>query len=85
MPKQVNTTEFTIGSHFLPALLNGDDSGLNAQETTDLDGFDRFIRSTQDQGHWSVPKDAGPELAICEINEIMSDCLTIEYVTIMES
>jgi hypothetical protein len=85
MPKQVNTIEFTIGSHFLPALINGDDSGLNAEETVDLDIFDRFIRANQGQGHWSVPKGAGPELAICEINEIMSDCLTIEYVTITES
>jgi hypothetical protein len=83
MPKQVNTTEFTIGSHFIPALINGDDSGLNDKETVDLDTFDRFIRENQGQGHWSVPGDA--ELALCEINETMSDCLTIEYVTIKES
>jgi antirestriction protein len=85
MPKQVNTTEFTIGSHFLPALINGDDSGLNDKETVDLDIFDRFIRANQGQGHWSVPDDAEPEFAICEIDDIMSDCLTIEYVTITES
>jgi hypothetical protein len=85
MSKQVNTTEFTIGSHFLPALINGDDSGLNAEETIDLDDFDRFIRATQGQGHWSVPEDAEPEFAICEIDDIGSNCLTIEYITITES
>ena len=85
MPKQVNTTEFTIGSHFLPALINGDDSGLNAEETIDLDLFDRLTRTTRGQGHWSVPEDAEPEFAMCEINDIRSVCLTIEYVTIKEA
>ena len=85
MPKQVNTTEFTIGSHFLPALINGDDSGLNAEETMGVYLAVRFIRATRGQGHWSVPEDAEPEFAMCEINDIRSVCLTIEYVTITES
>lgn len=83
MPKSIETEEYTIGSHFLPALINGDITGLDDEDEELLAAFTFEAVGFRD-GHWSVPEDAEPEFAMCEITGFMSECQTIEYVTIKE-
>lgn len=46
--------DFSIAGHFLPALINGDTSGLDDNEKHQLN---RLVTRLPPGGHWDVPKD----------------------------
>lgn len=62
--------EFNIAGHFLPALINGDNTGLENDESKVLDQF---------ANHWQTLKNATwdclthhPDLNICDITGLLA-------------
>lgn len=66
--------ELTLASHYLPALINADYTGLNDDEAADLDAFMR--------DYWKLPDAAltfkGDEthFAVDEVSGLHADCYT---------
>lgn len=67
--------EFTIGAHFLPALINGDYSGL---DDTEVDQFTSWLDGRDTRGHWDVPEHR-VSFDVCEICELHADCVDVRY------
>ena len=67
--------EFTIGEHFLPAIINGDYTGLDDTEVSQLDSW---LDGRHKRGHWDVP-DTRVSFDTCEICELYADCVTARY------
>jgi len=71
--------EYTIGEHFLPALINGDYSGL---EDSEIEQFDDFLRGAgadypaASSGHWAV-EDDGENFTRCEVTNLFSRCAIV--------
>jgi hypothetical protein len=71
--------EHTIASHFLSALINGDNSGLDDQDDA---SFDAWLQSAQSErsGHWSYPdEEEFDNFHHCEITCLFSDCTTVTF------
>ena len=74
---KIITTTYDIGSHFLPYLINGDCSGLEDEESVELDGFENGIRQYDRPegyrfGHWDITEETN-EFAECEITGLMGN------------
>ena len=68
---------YTIGSHFIPTLINGDESGLEDHEIEDLE---RFLGSDLfSKGHWAVPDCQYPDFDRCDITGMQGDCVQISF------
>ena len=66
--------DYTIGSHFAGALINGDYSGLEDDEERALDAW---LDAHQERGgHWDIVGD-NTEFARCEVTDFMGDCVTV--------
>jgi len=66
--------EYIIGSHYLPALFNGDDSNLEEGEAAE---FDAWAADAQVglAGHWAGGGEEDRlEFAECEVTGLMGDC-----------
>ena len=73
---------YTIGDHFLPALINGDISGLTDHDIDDLERFlssDVFLK-----GHWSVPDCQESDFARCDISGLLSTCVDMSFYKLIE-
>lgn len=72
------TTKYSVGQHFLSALINGDTTGLEASEELALD---RFVREETNgiAHHWDFPfaVDYSASFERCEVTGLMSDCATV--------
>lgn len=73
---QFETYTYTIGAHFLPALINGDESGLDLQEQNLLSSFDANLPGA---GHWSYGDADTFDFARCDITDLMSACVVCQY------
>lgn len=71
---QIDHADFVIGSHFLSALINDDYTGLSDSEEAAL--FAWLDANGKPDSHWDV-LDYGDNFAVCEINNIHSDCATV--------
>lgn len=72
--------EYTISKRYLPALINGDSSGL---EDGDKIEFSGWLRSVQDfAGHWAVDPSEfdSVRLTECEVSGLLDDCATVKHV-----
>lgn len=66
--------EYTIGAHFLPALINDDYSGLYDDEQPILD---EWLESNSMRGsHWAVEDDS-ERFATCEISGLSNQCAIV--------
>lgn len=73
------TEEYTVGEHFLGAIINGDFSGLNGAEEEELDVW---LRSTETaRGHWSTVDDSRNEFTRCEITGRYNTCEKLHRLT----
>ena len=74
---------YTIGDHFLSALINGDISGLEGHEIGDLERFldsDIFLK-----GHWAIPNsDWEASFDRCDISGLMSNCVLVSFFKLIE-
>ena len=73
---QFETYTYTIGAHFLPALINGDETGLTLEEQNLLSGFDANLPGA---GHWSCGDADEFNFARCDITDLMSACVVCQY------
>ncbi len=71
---QFDHYEYRIAAHYLPALINGDYTGMTdaeEREFTDfLESIDRRVT------HWDVT-DYGDNFARCEVTGLHADCATV--------
>jgi len=68
---------FTLSSHWLPALINGDITGLQDGESEDLDAW---LKTIPENGHWSIPsEDDESSFMRDEISNLMSDAYKMSY------
>lgn len=72
---QFDTYTYVISSHFLPALINGDKSGLTLKEQNQLAKFDANLPGA---GHWNCDTDSFA-FATCQVTDMMSSVVVCEY------
>lgn len=65
--------QYMIAESFLPALINGDVSGLTDREEYELDSF---LEDVDCRGHWSVG-DEPYEFARCNVTNLMAMCYMV--------
>ena len=70
------TYTYTIGAHFLPALINGDESGLSLGEGNALASFDANLPGA---GHWSCDDADGFDFARCDVTGMMGAVVVCQY------
>lgn len=68
-----NERTYIIGKHFLPALINGDYTGMEDHEDQALDAF---LERVACKGHWSYA-DEGENFTRCEVSGLYADCVTV--------
>ena len=73
-----DTYSFTIASHYAPAIINGDCSGLDEYEDVHLDNFLSWVEGEHGAGIWEVVH-AEPEFAKDDISDQMADCILFFY------
>ena len=85
----ITTIPYTVSGHFLPALINGDLTGLDGSDEGFLERFEREVEE-QAKGlggtHWhqSVSEDEGTVFTVCEITDEYANCEEIELVVFKE-
>lgn len=65
--------EYKVATHFLPALINGDDSGL---DTHDFESLEMWLTTVPSDGHWGVIYHGG-DFTVCDISELFADCARV--------
>lgn len=73
---QFDTYTYIIGAHFLPALINGDESGFTDDESDALSGF---IASLPGAGHWSCDDADSFDFARCDVTGLQSAVVVCQY------
>ena len=73
---QFDTYTYTISAHFLPALVNGDDSGLSDDESRALLAFELDLPGN---GHWSADDADSFDFARCDVTGLMSAVVVCQY------
>ena len=75
MPLSFEQYEYRIASHYLPALINGDESCLTDAES---DMLNAFLSSLQPgHGHWGYADDSS--FGKCEVSDIYADIVICQY------
>jgi hypothetical protein len=68
--------EYTVSSHFLSALINGDVTGLSDEEECELD---EWLESLEHgEGHWSTTEEHD-EFGLCEVTGLRSQVERVIY------
>ena len=73
-----DTYSFAIGSHFAPAIINDDYSGLEDREERLLNNFLAGVSEELGFGIWEVAH-AESEFARDEVTGLMADCVLFFY------
>ena len=73
---EFDTYTFTIGAHFLTALFNADETGL---DDTDSELLDQFIDTLPKSGHWSTDDTDSFDFARCDVTDLISACVVCQY------
>lgn len=68
---------FTACDHFLPALINGDYSGLEADEERSLRRFEKSLIEQHGGSLNYVVNDEEPEFAHCDVTGLMGNVVTV--------
>lgn len=71
----MKTKTFCISEHFLCALINNDESGL---EDNDIKFLNNFLEKNK-LGHAICPSDCETDFRKCVITNLYSSCLDIEF------
>lgn len=78
-----NEVEYQISTHFLAALINGDETGLSDGESEQLrdftEGVLREARETQcvSSSHWSVGE--GEDFVVCDVTGMRATCAPVTF------
>ena len=74
---QFETYTYTIGAHFLPAIINGDETGLEDGESRQLDAFLSCL--PEGPGHWNCDDSDSFDFARCDVTDMMSAVIVCQY------
>jgi len=78
---QFDSIDFTVATHFLSALINGDETGLDDDESAQLGDFMDFVMVSAPVGyqfaHFSYESDEEGNFAQCDICQMQADCATL--------
>lgn len=80
----IDTIEYTVCQHFLPAIVNGDESGL---EQEDCDALAAWLEAEDldlQYGHFSTDSDEEASFATCDITGLQGDTVTLTWVIMKE-
>lgn len=70
--------DYTIAGHYLPALINGDDSGLEERECKMLQTFIDNLPEQAKAGHWAYDNDdSGEDFTICDVCGLYAGCYNV--------
>ena len=70
--------EYTIAGHYLPALINGDDSGLEVRECKMLQTFINNLPEQAKAGHWAYDNDDnGEDFTTCDVCGLYAGCYNV--------
>jgi hypothetical protein len=72
---------FDVSTHFVSAIINGDESGLTDEDCAQLRAFEQnlprhYHYKTKKIGIWDVI-DHGNDFAMCEVCDLHADCATL--------
>ena len=70
--------EYSICGAYLPAIINGDYSGLDDDEEKTLNSFLHYVFEAHGAGHWSVDSEES-SFQECEVSDLMADCYDCTY------
>lgn len=71
--------EYTISSHWLSYLINGDNSGYTDEEYELIQKWEKDTMNGR-VGHFSYPDDdSGDNFALCEVSGLLADCTTVTF------
>lgn len=78
---QFDSITFTVATHFLSALINGDETGLDDNESADVNEFVDYVHACAPAGytfaHFSCENDEEGNFAQCDICQMQADCATL--------
>ena len=78
------TITYKVGKHFLPAIINGDYTGLAKEDEIDLEKFlkraEKIAKETGAKSWHLDYKDDGTNFTVCEICHFYCDCTTLVQV-----
>jgi len=82
---KIDTIDYMVAGHYLPALINADRSGLSEEEKIELDDFEQAAFETvRDFGgsspHWSVSVVESGSFKRCEVCGAYADCYPLQLV-----
>jgi len=70
--------DYTIAGHYLPALINGDESGLEERECKMLQTFIDNLPEQAKAGHWAYDSDEnGEDFTTCEVCGLYAGCFNV--------
>lgn len=67
-------TIYRIAAHFMPAIINGDTTGLEAGEEKELDAFLQWVGV----GVWDCDDDE-PQFTQDEVTGLWADCFEVKF------
>lgn len=81
----MDITEYTICQHFLPALINGDESGLEQEDVDALAAWMAREEFDLRVGHFDTDSDEESSFALCDVTGLRGDTVTLRWVAMREA
>ena len=77
MPRLNDYYELTLAGHWLPALINGDETGLSDQESADLAAFMQSYNALDNLIIEVIDDESS--FAVDEVSDLHADCYTVRF------
>ena len=78
----INLIEYTVADHFLSAIINGDDSGLDDDDKAQLEAFYEKESTGCESGHWDTDSEEEASFSQCDICGLYANCVTLYWVEV---
>ena len=79
----IDATTYTLPTWALPALFNGDVSGLTDEEVKQIDDLERAARRAHGVGHWSYNPEDEPYFSWHnDLDNLGADVQAVDYVVV---
>jgi len=70
--------EATVAAHYAPAIINGDVTGLDDREESQLDAFLESLTEGNAPGHFDIVC-TEPTFTTCAVTHLQAECVTLVY------
>lgn len=82
--------EYRIAEHYLPAMINGDSSGLTDGEISDYREFEKeAFKNAREAGftvgHWAPVDDSGEDWGMCDVTALFAMRCAVRLMVYKES